>query len=94
MQPTAGFSFETTRKVICEDGAALKLGDYAAELGARRVFLVTDKGLVQAGLIDPAVAAMKAAGVEVEVFTDVLPDPPETAVEARSEEHTSELQSH
>jgi alcohol dehydrogenase class IV len=74
------FLFETSRRIVAEDGAALKLGEIARGLGAVRALVVTDQGLVQAGLIDDPVAALKAAGVEPVLFTDVLADPPEPAV--------------
>jgi alcohol dehydrogenase class IV len=76
------FAFETARKVICEDGAADRLGDIAASLGARRVLLVTDRGVAQAGLADAALKSLEAAGLSAAVFADVLADPPEAAVDA------------
>jgi len=76
------FVFETTPRIICETGAAAKLGTLAAELGLRKVLLVTDKGLVQAGILAPVLDGFAAAKVAVEVFSDVLADPPEVSVDA------------
>lgn len=77
-----GFSFETTPKILCEDGAALKLAEFLANMGVARPFIVTDAGLVQAGVVAPILQALNAAGVAATVFSDVLADPPEASVMA------------
>ncbi len=76
------FTFETTPKVICEQGAAQRLAEIARGLGMSQVFLVTDIGLMKAGLIDGALTSLSEAGVKVTVFSDVLADPPEVSVQA------------
>ena len=76
------FTFETTPKIICEQGAAKRLGEIARGLGMSHVFLVTDIGLMKAGLIDGALTSLSEAGVKVTVFSDVLADPPEVSVQA------------
>ncbi|MEI7565899.1 MAG: iron-containing alcohol dehydrogenase [Burkholderiaceae bacterium] len=75
------FTFETTPKIICEQGAAKRLGEIARGLGMSQVFLVTDIGLMKAGLIDGALTSLSEAGVKVTVFSDVLADPPEVSVQ-------------
>lgn len=75
------FTFETTPKIICEQGAAKRLGEIARDLGMSQVFLVTDIGLMKAGLIDGALTSLSEAGVKVTVFSDVLADPPEVSVQ-------------
>jgi alcohol dehydrogenase class IV len=76
------FTFETTPKIICEQGGADRLGEIARSLGITRLFLVTDAGLIKAKLIDGALASLNAAGVATTVFSDVLADPPEVSVQA------------
>ncbi len=76
------FTFETAPKIICEQGGAARLGEIAKGLGISRLFLVTDAGLIKAGLIDGALASLRSAGVDVTVFSDVLADPPELSVQA------------
>jgi len=76
------FIFETTPKIICEQGAAKRLGEIARGLGMSQVFLVTDIGLMKAGLIDGALTSLSEAGVKVTLFSDVLADPPEVSVQA------------
>ncbi|MBI5860965.1 MAG: iron-containing alcohol dehydrogenase [Rhodocyclales bacterium] len=76
------FAFETTPRIICEQGGADRLGEIARSLGISRLFLVTDAGLIKAKLIDGAIASLTASGVHVTVFSDVLADPPELSVQA------------
>lgn len=76
------FVFETVPKIVCEQGASKRLGELAGGLGARHVFLVTDAGLIKAGLVDGALAALSAAGIQTTVFSDVQADPPELSVQA------------
>src|SRR5450631_1946560 len=79
------FTFETSPKIICEQGGAKRLGEIARGLGASRLFIVTDRGLVQAGVLNGALAALAESGVEVTLFSDVLADPPEVSVLAAVE---------
>lgn len=76
------FTFETTPLLVCEDGAAKRLGAMIRERGAARPLIVTDKGLIDAGIIAPVIEAMRQDGVEPVLFSDVLADPPETSVDA------------
>jgi len=78
----AQFSFETTPKIICEQGGADRLGEIAKGLGITRLFLVTDAGLIKAKLLDGALASLTADGVTATVFSEVLADPPELSVQA------------
>lgn len=76
------FTFNTTKSVICEPGAIKRLGTLVKEQIGARVLLVTDPGLVKAGLIDPAINSLSEAGVHYELFGDVVADPPVSVVEA------------
>jgi alcohol dehydrogenase class IV len=74
------FTFNTVPSVICAPGAIKRLGEIAlARLGSR-VALVTDAGLVKAGVIEPALHSLREAGIAVMVFDKVVADPPESVV--------------
>jgi alcohol dehydrogenase class IV len=75
------FVFETTPRILCQVGSAGRLGELCRELGMGHAFVVTDKGLVTAGLLAPVIAAMEAAGVTATLYSDVLADPPEVSVD-------------
>src|ERR671912_396809 len=74
------FTFNTVPSIICAPGAIKRLGEIVlARLGSR-IALVTDAGLVKAGIIEPALLGLRAAGVAVSVFDKVVADPPESVV--------------
>ena len=83
---TSSLSFQTTRSVLCEVGATVKIGAIMAARGCRKVAFVTDATILQLGLAEPALAGLKAAGVEVWCFADVVPDPPEAMMLAAVDE--------
>ncbi len=74
------FTFETTPRVVCEDHAALSLPRFAGELGVTRPMIVTDPGLLAAGLIAPILDAFRAEGIEPLVFGEVEADPPQDSI--------------
>ncbi|MDH2313588.1 iron-containing alcohol dehydrogenase [Methylobacterium brachiatum] len=76
------FTFQTTPNVLFEAGASKKLPEIVATFGAKRVLLVTDKGVRKAGLTEAAEAALAAAGIAIDVYEDVVADPPSTVIEA------------
>lgn len=76
------FTFETVGRIVCESGGSRRLGRLAAELGIGHALIVTDAGLVAAGLLAPVEAGFAEAGVALTLFTDVQADPPEGVVEA------------
>lgn len=69
------FSFNTTKSLLFEPGAASRLAEAAGEtLGAACLF-VTDPELRRLGLSDPALASLSKAGLDVTVFDEVEADP-------------------
>mgnify|MGYP000011402852 FL=1 len=78
----SNFSFETPPRVICADGESERLGDLLREFGVSRPFVVTDRGIVEAGLLEPMLAELRTLGLDVTVFSDVLADPSTSCVEA------------
>lgn len=77
MQP---FVFNTAARIVSACGSALKLADQCAELGVKRALLVTDPQLVNIGLIEPVLSALRESGLDVVVFDQVREDPPESTV--------------
>ena len=72
--------FATTPRILLSAGALGGLAAIFAEKGARSVFIVTDAGLIRAGIVDPVVAGLRDAGLSATVFDRVEPDPPEHLV--------------
>ena len=77
------FTFQVPSNILFESGASRKVADSAAEFGAQRILLVTDKGVRDAGLTRAAEDALRAAGRDRVVFEDVVADPPSRRDRAR-----------
>jgi alcohol dehydrogenase class IV len=77
--PTAA-RFTWPTRILTGPGALDAVGPEAAALGGRAL-IVTDAGVVAAGLVAPIEAALEAAGVPTAVFADVASDPSIEAVE-------------
>ena len=80
------FSFQTTPRLVAEDGASNRLGELLSGLGACHAFIVTDPFLAKSGLLDEALASLAPAGVGLTLFDQVQPDPPEASVLAAAAE--------
>jgi alcohol dehydrogenase class IV len=79
----AAFEFTTVPAIAAEWSGARRLGEIlAARFTQRRVMLVTDRGVRGAGLLDPVLPNLAAAGFAVSVFDGVVADPPEAVVHA------------
>lgn len=73
------FTFRTVPNVIFETGASARLGAIVS-LRMKRPVVVTDKGVVKAGLIDAALANLKAEGIDFHLFDGIEADPPARVV--------------
>ncbi|WP_038173131.1 MULTISPECIES: iron-containing alcohol dehydrogenase [Vibrio] len=62
------------------EGAINRVGDIAIQLGCKRVMIVSDRVMESLGQVDHIREIISQAGVEVDVFTDTMPEPTETSV--------------
>lgn len=69
-------------RIVGGPGSLDQLPALAAELRARRVLVVSDKGVAAAGLVEPARAALAKAGLAVQVIDNTPPEPEVNDVEA------------
>ncbi|WP_236840181.1 iron-containing alcohol dehydrogenase [Brenneria goodwinii] len=73
------FEFNTVPSIQMVWSGAKQLGELLkGRFAARKALVITDVGLVKAGVIEPVVANLKANGFSVSVFDGVLADPPES----------------
>lgn len=63
-------------------GVSATVGEHARRLGGRRALLVVDPFFVASGLAATVTERLVAAGLAVEVFADVEPDPTDESVRA------------
>lgn len=77
--------FQSTPRIVMGPGASKQISDEVKRLSGKKVTIVTDPGLVKTGIVDQIQESLVGAGLEVNVFDDVEPDPPfETASVAAS----------
>ncbi|WKL23602.1 iron-containing alcohol dehydrogenase (plasmid) [Agrobacterium tumefaciens] len=75
------FEFRTVPSMEMAWGGAQTLGErIASRFPHRKALLVTDTGLIKAGLIDPIRSSLEGAGFVLTVFDGVVADPPEQVV--------------
>lgn len=76
------FAFSTVPHIVSEIGAAKNIGTLVSQQfpHARRALIVTDAGFLKTGLVDGPIASLRAAGLTVNLFSDVVADPPEAVV--------------
>jgi alcohol dehydrogenase len=76
------FAFSTVAHIVSELGASKRLGEHVSQRfpDARRALLVTDPGFLRTGLVDVPAASLQAAGLAVEIYSQVMADPPEAVV--------------
>jgi len=64
------------------NGAALQAGTKIQELGLKKVLVVTDKGVLDAGITGDLEKSLKETGVAYEIFSDVEQEPVIQGIEA------------
>src|SRR5687768_18307879 len=64
-------TFHNPTRLIWGEGSAAKVGPHAAKLGAKKVLVVSDPGVVRAGIPKPVVDSITGAGLEAEVYDAV-----------------------
>ena len=62
-------------------GAVELIGQKDKEMGGNRAFIVTDPGLVQAGVVDQVIGYLEKEGLETDVFSHVKGNPPIESVD-------------
>jgi alcohol dehydrogenase class IV len=76
------FDFEPRTRVVFGEGVLSRLGELARELHFGRTLVVSDRGIVAAGLVDRAAATLRDAGIEPFFFHDFDANPDLAMVEA------------
>lgn len=74
-------------EILFGPGSLDESGRAAARLGARRPFVVSDPGIVEAGWVDELVLLLTAEGLEPTVWTSVTPNPKDHEIAAAYERY-------
>lgn len=67
-------------EIIFGRGSLSQLGESVIRIGASKVFLVSDEGVMNAGWVDLAVHYLKSAGIETEIFSSLTTNPKDCEV--------------
>lgn len=67
-------------EIIFGRGSLSQLGESVIRIGASKVFLVSDAGVIKAGWVDLAVHYLKAAGLETEIYSALTSNPKDCEV--------------
>lgn len=76
------FEFKTTPHIVCSPGCLQQLTARLSQLHLKRILVVSDQGIVSAGLFDKLQQLISGAGLECYAYLDVLPDPSDSVIEA------------
>lgn len=69
------FSFELPTRIEFGQGVSSKVAGVLGELGGKRPLVVTDKGVIGAGIFDRIKKHLESGGIEYLVFSAVEPNP-------------------
>src|SRR5580698_3791416 len=70
------------RLLLVAGGAVKQIADVLGKFGLSRPLIVSDPFMVKLGLIDRCLAPLAAAGIKADVFSDTIPEPTDTVIEA------------
>lgn len=80
------YSFYLPTRVEFKPGGSRELAALLAEEAfGKRVFLVTDGGLLKAGIVAPLAEGLRSGGYQVEIFDRVQPNPKDVDCDAGGE---------
>ena len=79
------FTFQLYPRIHYGEGAAARAGEELARLGVKKALVVTDPGVLAAGVCAPVLESLAAAGVAWEVFSGVETNPADVHVMAAVE---------
>ncbi len=75
-------NFASPRLLLVAAGAVRQIADVLGKFGLSRPLVVTDPFMVSSGHVRHCLDALAAAGIVVSVFSDTVPDPTDTVIEA------------
>ena len=76
------FNFEVPTRVMFGMGSSRRIVEVTQRRGVRRVLLITDRGVMGAGLVEPVVKDLESVSVEVVVYDRISPNPRDSEVDA------------
>ncbi len=75
-------SYVSPRAIRIGAGAVQQVAAVLAQFGLSKPLVVTDPWMVSSGTVEKALAPLRAAGLAPAVFSETVPDPTDTVIEA------------
>ena len=79
---TVTANIASPRMLLVAGGAVKQVADVLAKFGLSRPLVVTDPFMVTSGLVRACLDPLEAAGLTVAVFSDTIPEPDDTIIDA------------
>jgi alcohol dehydrogenase len=77
----ANWKFDSPGRVVFGHGVSAETGRHMLRLKAKSCLVVTDSGIIKAGLLDGIMASLKESGLKTAVYDQVRPEPPQENVD-------------
>lgn len=74
-------TFLSPKKIIFGNGAVSEVGKEARKLGAEKALIVTDEGVIKAGLVTGVEESLRAEEMDIGIFDKVEAEPPARIVD-------------
>lgn len=74
------FSITSKSEVLFGEGASDQIAERVAGFGCKKIICIYDKGVKDAGIINPIAEGITKLGIDIIHFDGVLPDPPDTMI--------------
>src|SRR4030042_4914085 len=82
--------FRTTKRILFGLGSIERLGSEAQLLKAKKILIITDQGVIQAGLLEAVEKSLQSVNLPFVIFDGVEPDPRIEVVEKSVEKAKKE----
>jgi len=79
---TVNANIAAPRLLLVAGGAVTQIAEVLGKFGLSRPLIVSDPFMVKLGLIDRCLSPLAAAGIKADVFSDTIPEPTDTIIEA------------
>lgn len=83
---TTGFEFILPTRIIFGSGVSANLSKQVMKLGRKRPMIITDKGLIKAGVVAKITESLDIAKIEYTIFDKIEPNPRDMTVQSAYEE--------
>jgi alcohol dehydrogenase class IV len=90
LNATKAHVFYSPHKIVFGTGTASGVGAEVRNLGAAKVFIVTDPGVIKAGLLKPITSSLEQAQLAYAIFDKVEAEPPLRLVDEGADRYRAE----